>query len=94
MIRFSLVIQNDEGEFLLCETSDDCNNQYEFPGGEFKTNDLPPFEDFIDNIHDTILDDIAIDICDLQKLEIFFREEPFFVHTIFSAKFYRAILNL
>ncbi len=88
MIRFSLVIQNNEGEFLLCETNDACHNKHEFPGGEFDTDDLPPFDIFIENIHNTILADLAIELCDLQRLEMFFREEPFFVHTIFSAKIF------
>ena len=88
MIRFSLVIQNEKGELLLCETADSCNNKCEFPGGEFKTNELPPFEIFIKNIQDAIIKDIAIDICDLQKLEMFLCEEPFFIHTVFSARIF------
>ena len=76
MIRFSLIIKNDDGELLLCETAT-SNKECEFPGGEFKTNELPPYELFTKNIHDTIFEDLAIDICDLQKVEMFFREDPF-----------------
>ena len=81
-----MVIQNDNCEFLFCEKSNADKDKYEFPGGEFNTKQLPPFDVFINNIHDTIFNDVGIDICDLQKLEMFVLEEPFFVHTIFSAK--------
>ena len=87
MIRFSLVIQNNEGEFLLCQTTDVYKkNKLEFPGGEFITDDLPEFEIFIKNIHDTVLNDISIDICNLEKFEMYCCESPFLVHAIFTAQ--------
>ena len=87
MIRFSLVIQNDAGEFLVCETEKiSGQKKYEFPGGEFETSELPPFEDFLKSVHDTVLKDVSIDVCDLERLELYFREEPFFLHTIFTAR--------
>lgn len=87
MIRFSLVIQNDAGEFLICETEEvSGQKKYEFPGGEFETSELPPFEDFLKSVHDTVLKEVSIDVCDLERLELYFREEPFFLHTIFTAR--------
>lgn len=87
MIRFSLVIQNEAWEFLLCETEEeDGQKKYEFPGGVFITSELPPFEDFLEDIHNELLKDLSIDICDLERLELYCRESPFFLHTIFTAR--------
>lgn len=87
MIRFSLVIQNEKQEFLVCETIDaKGQQQYEFPGGEINTTILPPFEDFLKTVHDLTLKDVSIDICDIERFELYCRESPFFVHTIFTAK--------
>ena len=87
VIRFSLVIQNENGEFLLCKTADTSEQKrYAFPGGKLETDILPPFETFLEYIHDTMLKSMSINICDIERIELYLREEPFFVHTVFSAR--------
>lgn len=86
MIRFSLVIQNGKGEFLVCETdSTSAISYFEFPGGDYISDELPPFDVFLQDIQDFMLRILAIEICDLERLEMYYREDPFFAHTIFSA---------
>ena len=88
MIRFSLVIHTEKGELLICEvitpTTERC--MFEFPGGVIDTDELPHFETFIQQITESVQNNLSVEICDLKKLEMYFREEPFFIHTIFTAK--------
>lgn len=87
MIRFSLVIENEKNEFLICKARDtEGNHKYEFPGGEIDTDILPPFDGFLNTIQQRILEDVSIEIVDIERLEMYYRERPFFVHTIFTAK--------
>lgn len=87
MIRFSLVIENEQNEFLICEARDsEGNYKFEFPGGEIDTDVLPLFDEFLNTIQQRILEDVSIEIVDIERLEMYYREYPFFVHTIFTAK--------
>lgn len=87
MIRFSLVIENEQKELLICEARDtDGNLAFEFPGGEIDTEVLPPFDEFLHTIQQGILEDVSIEIVDMERLEMYYREYPFFVHTIFTAR--------
>ena len=87
MIRFSLVIENEQKELLICEARDtDGNLAFEFPGGEIDTEVLPPFDEFLHTIQQRILEDVSIEIVDIERLEMYYREHPFFVHTIFTAR--------
>ena len=87
MIRFSLVIENDQNEFLICETRNTAGNrEFEFPGGEIDTEVLPPFDEFLNTIQQRVLEEVSIEIVDIERLEMYYREHPFFVHTIFTAK--------
>lgn len=87
MIRFSVVIQNDIQEYLICETANiDTQKNCEFPGGEISIDELPPFSEFLEKIRDILLKDVSIEVCELTKLEMYFKEEPFFLHTIFVAE--------
>ncbi|MEN3005450.1 hypothetical protein [Dehalobacterium formicoaceticum] len=105
MIRFSLVIQNQKNEFFICEcpSPDIETRRFEFLGGEIETDTLPPFGWFIQKIIDIVDEKVAVVIDDIQKYEMYWRDEPLWVHAIFTAtiksrnpqkKYYRKLLWL
>ena len=88
MIRFSLVIQNQKNEFLICECppSDNEAGRFEFLGGEIATDTLPAFEWLTRQMIGIVNKKIAVEIDGIQKLEMYWRDEPLWVHAIFVAK--------
>lgn len=88
MIRFSLIIQNPKNEFLICKcpSSDTGTNNFEFLGGEIELEVLPNFDWFIQQIKDIAYKKIAVEIEDIKKFEMYWRDEPLWVHTIFTAR--------
>ena len=87
MIRFSLVIQNQKNEFLICEcpSSDTEIRRFEFLGGEIDIDTLPPFECFIKEVVDIVYEKIAVAIDNIERFEMYWRDEPLWVHAIFTA---------
>lgn len=88
MIRFSLIIQNHKNEYLICErpSSDKEIGNYEFLGGELDLTTLPDFKWFTQQIKIIIYDRIGVKIGEMQKIEMYWRDEPLWAHTIFAAK--------
>lgn len=88
MIRFSLVIQNNKDEFLICECpSSNANlDGFEFLGGEILTDTLPPFDWLMRQIKSITYEKIAVEIDEIQKLEMYWKDDPLWIHAIFVAK--------
>lgn len=88
MIRFSLVINNQKNEYLICERqlSDTKMGGFEFVGGEIAIETLPSFEWLKNQMEDIVYQKISVEIDNIQKYELYWRDEsPLWIHAIFTA---------
>lgn len=88
MIRFSLVIENQKNEYLICECplSDTEIGKYEFLGGEIITDTLPSLELLKQQIADIVREKIGLEIDGVHEYERYWRDElPLWIHVIFRA---------
>lgn len=88
LMRFSVIIQNNKGEYLICGRKKEQSEKilFEFPGAEIIVDDFPQMEEYKGYIAKTVESKTGLRIDHLKKHEMFYTDSGDYIHTIFIAE--------